>query len=246
MSDNFSFSSVASKSKVTYDAGLRRFMLSTYNYMALGIAFTGLVTMWLALNADIMRNLSFGIMSLVIFGATVVLGFMAPRVIIQSRSVVAAHAVFWAYAAMVSVLIAPLIYSFLSIEGGTMDLARAFFITSGMFAGASLFGYVTGRNLQGMWGFVGMMSWGILLALVINIFLKSSGFGLLMSFVIVGFSALVTAMETQMLKQQYDSFYRAGPQMVSRLGILGALMLYGSFINMFVNILQIIGFSRRD
>ena len=246
MSDNFSFSSVASKAKVTYDVGLRRFMLSTYNYMALGIGFTGLVTLWLALNESVMRQLSFGIMSLVIFGATLALGVMAPRLILQSRNILTAHLAFWGYAALVSILITPLIYSFLSIQGGTLDLARAFFITSGMFAGSSLFGYITRRNLQGMAHLMFMLSLGILLALVVNMFLKSSGFSLILSFIIVGVSAVMTAIETQMLKQQYDSFYRAGPQMLSRLGILGALMLYGSFINMFINILNIIGLSRRD
>lgn len=246
MSDNFSFSSVASKSKVTYDVGLRRFMLSTFNYMALGVAFTGLVTLWLSVNTEIMRSLSLGIMSLVIFGATLLLGVFAPRIILQSRSIVSAHLAYWGYAAMVSILISPLIYSFLSVEGGVADLARAFFITSGMFAGASLYGYVTRKNLQGMGGFLALVSIGILIALVVNMFLKSTVFGLLLSVAIVVISALATAFQTQMLKQQYDSFYAAGPAMVSRLGILGALMLYGSFINMFINILQIIGLSRRE
>lgn len=246
MSDNFSFSSVASKAKVTYDVGLRRFMLATYNYMALGIGFTGLVTLWLSLNPEIMRGLTTGFVPLVIFGVTLLLGWFAPRVILQSRSIATAHLAYWGYAAMVSVLISPLIYSFLSIEGGVADLARAFFITAGMFAGASLYGYITRRNLQGMGGFLTMVGIGIMLALVVNMFLKSSGFSLLLSFAIVVFSAIVTAVETQMLKQQYDVFYQAGSQMLSRLGILGALMLYGSFINMFINILQIIGLSRRE
>ncbi|MDI9313872.1 MAG: Bax inhibitor-1/YccA family protein [Hydrotalea sp.] len=246
MSDNFSFSSVASKAKVTYDVGLRRFMLSTYNYMALGIAFTGLVTLFLAVNEPLMRALSFGIMSLVIFGATLAVGLMAPRLILQSRSIATAHLAFWGYAALVSILITPLIYSFLSIEGGALDLARAFFITAGMFAGSSLFGYVTRRNLQGMAHFIFMLSLGVFLAMIVNAFLKSSGFSMLLSFAVVGISAVATAISTQMLKQQYDEFYRAGPQMITRLGILGALMLYGSFINMFINILNIIGLSRRE
>ncbi|MGI9462249.1 MAG: Bax inhibitor-1/YccA family protein [Alphaproteobacteria bacterium] len=246
MNDNFSFSSVASKAQVTYDAGLRRFMLSTYNYMALGIAFTGLVTLWLAVNTEIMRSIASGIMLWVVFGATLLVGVMAPNIILRSRNIATAHLAYWGYAALVSALISPMIYSFLSIENGVYDLARAFFITSGMFAGASLYGYVTRRNLQGMAGFLAMAGIGLFIALLVSFFLKSTFFSLVVSFGIVIFSAVVTAFKTQLLKQQYDSFYRAGPAMLSRLGILGALILYGAFINMFINILRIMMLTRNN
>lgn len=244
--NNFSFSSVASKAKVTYDVGLRSFMLGTYNYMALGVAFTGLVTLFFATNEALMKTLSFGPISLVILLALFALGFTAPRIIIGSRNIAFAHLAYWLYAGMVSVLISPLIYSFLNIEGGVMDIARAFFITAAMFGGTSLYGYTTRRNLQGMGGFLVMMIFGVIIASLVNIWFKSTGFSLILSYITVILFAVVTAYETQMLKMQYDAFYREGTGAVKRLGILGALMLYGSFINIFINILNIMALSRRS
>lgn len=246
MADKFSFSNVGSKANVTYDAGLRRFMLSTYNYMALGVAFTGVITLWLSLHPEVLRVIAQGPAMWVLFGATLLLGFFAPRIILQSRQLAVAHLAYWGYAALLATMISPMIYYFLNTAGGVADIARAFFITAGMFAACSIYGYTTRRNLMGLSLFLFMAVIGIMLASLVNLFLKSTGFSLILSYITVGIFAVITAYETQMLKGQYDEFNRAGGDMVKRLGILGALMLYGSFINIFINILNIMALSRRD
>ena len=84
---------------VEVDQGLRQYMLGVYNYMALGIAATGLVSMWMASNAQLMVQIAGTPLKWVGFAGILGIGFLAPRVIF-SGSKIAAHAMFWVYAAL--------------------------------------------------------------------------------------------------------------------------------------------------
>ena len=230
-------------SAVGVDAGLRSYMLRIYNYMSLGVAFTGIVTLFMAVNPALMMAVAVGPMKFVLFIALLGLGWMAPR-IIMSRSPMAAHACYWVYAGLWGVLISPMIVAFLNIPGGAMDIARAFFITAGMFAGASIFGYATKRDLGVFGRFFMMATIGLLMAMVANIFIGSSLFSLGISIFVVLIFAGITAYETQMIRNMYSQGH--GNDTVSRLAIFGAFMLYGSFITMFIHILNIIGIMRNE
>ncbi len=221
--------------------GLRQYMLRTYNYMALGVAFTGLITLYIATNQHLVQPILS--MQWVLFIGLLGLGWMAPK-IIMSRSTTAAHACFWAYAGLWGILIAPMIVAFLNLPGGEMDIARAFFITAGMFAGASLYGYTTKKDMSSMGKFFLMASIGILIALVVNMFIDSSTFSLVLSIGVVLLFAGMTAYETQVIKRMYAQAYASGDEAVTRMSIFGAFMLYGSFITMFIHILNIIGIMR--
>ena len=228
--------------RVAIDEGLRSYMLRVYNYMSLGVAFTAAVTMIVAMNPAILMALAdggFWILFIGILG----LGFFAPR-IMMTRSVGAAQACFWVYAALWGVLMGPMIFAFANIPNGPMLIGQAFFITAGVFAGMSLLGYTTKKNLSGMGTFFMMAAIGFALAIVVNIFIGSTLFSLLISIGVVLVFAGLTAYETQQIKNMY--YQTDGHDVVTRKAIFGAFLLYGAFVTMFIHILNILGIMNQE
>lgn len=230
---------VAGTQGVAIDQGLREYMLGVYNYMALGVAGTGIVSFLMAGNPALMATIAGTPLKWVLFAAILGLGWFAPRVMF-SGSRVAAHAMFWAYAAAWGALIAPFIYSF-QMAGAAQEVYKAFFITASVFGSVSLFGYTTKRDLSGWASFLFMASVGLLIAIIVNaVFFKSGMASLVTSSLVVLVFSAVTAYETQMIK----SMYREGSAMNERAAIFGAFALYGSFVTLFVHILNILGIMR--
>lgn len=226
------------------DEGLRSYMLRVYNYMALGVAGTGILTLFMATQPELMYTLAVGPMKWVLLIALLGMGWFAPK-IITMKSTIAAQAYYWVYCALWGVMISPFIYMFMQTPEGVMDIARAFFITAGMFAGASLFGYVTKRDLSGLGRFFMMAVIGFLIAMLVNVFfVESTMFSLLLSVGIVLLFAGITAYETQMIKNMYAEHY--GQDAISKMAVFGALILYGSFVTMFIHVLSIIGIMRGE
>ena len=220
------------------DVGLRQYMLRVYNYMALGVAGTGIVAMLVSQNPALMQAVALGPFKWVLFIGILGLGFFAPK-IMMSRSVGTAQLCFWVYAGMWGALIAPMFFMY---TGGS--IARAFFITAAAFAGMSLYGYTTKRDLSAVGRFLVMATFGILIALLVNIFLQSSGLQLLMSIIVPVIFAGLTAYETQQIKGWY--YESDAGETTQRKAIFGAFMLYGSFITMFIWILQLVGVARSE
>ena len=218
------------------NVGLRQYMLGVYNYMSLGVAFTGIVALVVAMSPALMEALVFSPLKWVLFGGVLLSGFVAPRVMMKG-SIAACHAMFWIYAAMWGALMAPM---FLIYTGESM--VRVFFITAAAFAALSLYGYTTKRDLAPIGAFLVMATFGILLAVVVNIFMQSAGFQLLLSVVVVLVFAGLTAYETQMIKNFYNE--SDGRDVQTRKSIFGAYMLYGTFVTMFVWLLAIFGVGR--
>lgn len=232
---------VADAGGVAVDQGLRQYMLGVYNYMALGVAGTGVISMLLASNPPLLQAIALGPMKWVLFAGLIGLGFLAPRIIF-SGSKVMAHGMFWLYAALWGALIAPFIYSF-QMAGAANDIYRAFFITASVFGSMSLWGYTTKKDLSGWGSFLFMAVIGLLIAIVVNAIFFQSGLGSLItsSLVVLVFSA-ITAYETQMIK----SMYREGAATNDRAAIFGAFALYGSFVTLFIHILNILGIMRSE
>ena len=232
---------VADAGGVAVDQGLRQYMLGVYNYMALGVAGTGVISMLLASNPPLLQAIALGPMKWVLFAGLIGLGFLAPRIIF-SGSKVMAHGMFWLYAALWGALIAPFIYSF-QMAGAANDIYRAFFITASVFGSMSLWGYTTKKDLSGWASFLFMATIGLLIAIVVNAIFFQSGLGSLItsSLVVLVFSA-ITAYETQMIK----SMYREGAATNDRAAIFGAFALYGSFVTLFIHILNILGIMRSE
>jgi FtsH-binding integral membrane protein len=124
-----------------------------------------------------------------------------------------------------------------------MLIARAFFITAGAFAGLSLFGYTTKRNLAPIGAFLCMATFGLLIAMLVNVFfIQSTGFDWLISGGVVLIFSGLTAYETQMIKKMY--YESDGADVTTRKAIFGAFMLYGAFVTLFIWILHILGMMR--
>jgi len=220
------------------DVGLRNYMLRVYNYMALGVAFTGIIAMLVAMNPPVMQAIVGGPFVWVLFIGILGMGFFAPK-IMMTKSVGAAQACFWVYAALWGALIAP--YFYIYTQG---SIARAFFITAAAFAAMSLYGYTTKRDLTAIGRFLVMATFGVLIALVVNIFLESSGLQFLMSILVPVLFAGLTAYETQAIKNNY--YESDGADLITRKAIFGAFLLYGSFVTMFIWILQLVGVARSE
>ena len=219
----------------SYDAGLRSYMLSVYNYMASGVLLTGIVAMlfasWSGMPAVLNSPLRWVIM-LAPLGFVMVLSFG-----INKLSTAAAQGLYWAFAVVMGLSLSSI---FLVFTG--TSIATTFFATAAAFAGLSLYGYTTKRDLSAFGTFLIMGVVGLLVASVINMFVHSSGLQLVISFVGVLLFAGLTAYDTQKIKQVY--YQVQGTDFVGKSVVLGALSLYLDFVNMFTFLLQFMGDRR--
>jgi len=224
------------------DVGLRSYMLSVYNYMASGVLLTGIVAMLFAQSSlvNLIVNPATGQATPLFWVAlfaplaiVFILGFGINR--ISART---AQALFWVYAALIGVQFSSL---FLVYTG--TSIAQAFFATAAAFLGLSLCGYTTKRDLSAMGTFLIMGVVGILVALVLNMFLRSPGLDLAISAIGVLVFAGLTAYDAQKIKSIYFAVAGNGEAM-AKSAVIGALNLYLDFINMFLFLLRLFG-SRR-
>jgi uncharacterized protein len=232
---------------VAIDEGLRAYMLRVYNYMGLGIAFTAIVTLLLMNNPEVMRVVALGPMKWVLFAAVLGLGFFAHKVIYSGNQALA-HGAYWLYCALWGAMISPMIFAFVSRGAGPL-VFQALAITAVTFGAVSLFGYVTKKNLSAFATFFAIAAIGLLVAMLVNaFFIKSTGMSLLMSCAVVLLFAAITAWETQEIKQMYIEGSHSGAAEVyfTQSAIFGAFLLYGSFVTLFTNILNILGILNRD
>lgn len=219
------------------DVGLRQYMLRVYNYMASGLALTGIVAMLVASSPTAMQMIFGTPLKWVILFAPLGLAFyMGAR--IQHMKASTAQAVFWVYAALIGVMMSSYLYAYTGVS-----VARTFFVTAASFGALSLYGYTTKKDLSGFGSFLIMGLIGLVLASIVNIFLQSS----MMHFVISGIGVLLfaglTAYDTQRVKEMY--WEADGEDVAAKKAILGALSLYMDFINLFIFLLQFMG-VRRD
>jgi FtsH-binding integral membrane protein len=231
------FPASAGARDAAYDAGLRSYMLSVYNYMASGVLLTGIVALLFsrggAESPAATIIMSGGLLAWVIMLAP--LGFvMVLSFGINRLSTGAAQALFWAFAAVMGLSMSTI---FLRFTGES--IATTFFATTAAFAGLSLFGYTTKKDLSGFGTFLIMGVVGILVASIVNIFLQSSVMSLVISIVGVLLFAGLTAYDTQRIKSMYS--YVAGTDMMGKTVIMGALSLYLDFVNMFTFLLNLMG-----
>ena len=222
------------------DVGLRSYMVGVYNYMALGVAFTAIVVMAVAANPATLAAVSS--LKWLFFFATLGLGFFAPRLIFSGNTALA-HGAYWTYCALWGLMIAPMVGQYLGIDPSMVY--RAFLISAVTFGATSLAGYVTKRDLSGLAAFFMMASIGIIIAMLVNVFfMQSSLFSLITSVVTVLLFAGIAAYETQMIKEMYVEGDAEG--VAKGKSIFGAFALYGSFVTIFVHILNILGIMREE
>jgi len=220
-----------------FDQGLRRHMLSIYNYMTSGVLLTGVVAMLFSRGgaespaAQVFVN--GGPLAWVIMLSPLAIVF-AMSLGANKFSTTALQAMFWGFAVLMGLSMSTI---FLVYTGGS--IAATFFATAGAFAGLSLFGYTTKKDLSGFGSFLIMGVVGLIIASLLNIWLQSPGLYWAISFLGVLIFAGLTAYDTQRLKQQY--VHLRGTDFVGKAVILGALILYLDFINMFQFLLSFMG-----
>jgi FtsH-binding integral membrane protein len=236
MADN-RFMNTAAAEATQVDLGLRSYMLGVYNHMTTALLMTGFFAYamkWAVFNVAGVGQLIYGspLKWVVMLAPLGLVFWLSAR--INSMSATKARNLFYVYAALMGVSLASVLLMF-----STASVARAFFITAGAFAALSLYGYTTKRSLSAMGSFMMIGLFGLIIAMVVNIFLASTAMDMMISVVGVLIFAGLTAWDTQKIKLMY----MAGDSEAERTkkSIFGALMLYLDFINMFMFILHLFG-----
>ncbi len=231
-----SFASAASRA-TTYDSALRQYMMKVYNFMSVALTISGVVA-FLVASSPALMSLFFGtplawVVMLAPIGFVIFFG-----VKLNSISAETAKNYLWIYSALMGLSLA----SILVIYTGT-SVARVFFITASVFGAMSLYGYTTKKDLTGFGSFLIMGLFGLIIASIVNIFLKSSalefGLSLIGVFIFIG----LTAYDTQRIKQMYYQF-AGNSEMIAKAAVMGALSLYMDFINLFIMLLRFFGDRR--
>jgi len=227
------------------DVGLREYMLKVYNYMASGLALTGIVA-YLAANTPAILNLLYAVGPDGRVQPTMLawIAMLSPLAFIlvlsfgiNKMKASTAQTVFWLFSAVMGLSLS---HIFLLYTG--TSIARVFFISAGTFAGMSLYGYTTKRDLTGVGQFMMMGLIGIIIASVVNMFVQSSGLQFMISIIGVFVFVGLTAYDTQKIKLMY--LESDGSEVAAKKSIMGALTLYLDFINLFIMLLHLFGQRR--
>ncbi len=224
------------------DEGLRAHMNKVYGLMSVGMLVTagvawgvGTTDALLAVFRDPV-TLQPNILGWVVMFAPLAMIF-AFGAAINRLSVAGAQLFFYAFAAVMGLSLA---WIFKAFTG--MSIAQVFLITSISFAGLSLYGYTTKRDLSGMGTFLMMGLIGLIVAMIVNLFLGSGIVAFAISVIGVLIFAGLTAYDTQNIKNTYLQHAQMGDsEWLGKAAIMGALNLYLDFINMFMFLLQLFG-----
>ena len=238
-----------SVSEAIIDQGLRAYMLKVYNYMASGVLLTGFIAL-LFFKLSVVTGDTGEIIGLTSFGSTIYTSglkwvlMLAPLGVvfymsfnIAKMNVAKAQTTFWIFAALMGASLSSI---FLIYTGAS--ITRVFFITAGTFGAMSIYGYTTNRDLTKLGSFLMMGLFGIIIASIVNIFMKSS----MMYFVISILGVLIfvglTAYDTQKIKNMY--LESDSGELMGKKAVMGALTLYLDFINLFIMLLRLFGQRR--
>jgi hypothetical protein len=231
------------------DEGLRAYMLKVYNYMASGIFLTGIISLLLfklsvvmAPDGSITGLTEIGnalynsslmwIVMLAPLGVVIYMSFG-----IKKMSVTKAQGTFWVFAALMGASLSSI---FLVYTGAS--ITRVFFITAGTFGAMSIYGYTTKRDLTKLGSFLMMGLIGIIIASIVNMFMKSTMMYYVISILGVLIFVGLTAYDTQKIKNMYLA--TDSGEIMGKKAVMGALTLYLDFINLFIMLLRLFGQRR--
>ncbi len=229
------------------DAGLRAHMLRVFNWMTSGLVLTGIVAFGVAHSSlqtlfyqrvdlgyeQVLRPTPLGLASMVApLAFVLVLSFGVNRL---SRT--AAQTLYWVFCATMGASLTNIFLAYTDVS-----IVRVFFITASTFAAMSLWGYSTKTDLTRFGSFLVMGLFGIIIAMVANIFLHSPMIYFVTSVIGVLVFTGLTAFDVQRIKFTYTQYlYAAGPDVAAKRSVYDALMLYLNFINLFTMLLQLTG-----
>jgi FtsH-binding integral membrane protein len=229
------------------DAGLRAYMLRVYNWMSSGLLLTGIVAYAIAnsslssafysrvqtFQGPAISPTALGLVAMIApLGFVLVLSYGVNRM-----STTGVQALFWGFCAVMGASMANI---FVIYTGAS--IVRVFFITAATFGATSLYGYTTKADLSKFRSFLVMGVIGLIIAMLVNMFMRSSA----LQFAISGIGVLLfvglTAWDTQRIKADYVQYaYAEGTELAAKRGVFDALSLYLNFINLFTFLLQLMG-----
>jgi FtsH-binding integral membrane protein len=242
-------SKVTSATTHVIDEGLRAYMLKVYNYMASGILITGFISLIL-FKLSVVTTSDGSIEGLTSLGnalynsALMWVVMLAPLGVvfymsfgIKNMSAAKAQGTFWVFAALMGASLSSI---FLIYTGAS--ITRVFFITSGTFGAMSIYGYTTKRDLTKLGSFLMMGLFGIIIASIVNMFMKSTMMYYVISILGVLIFVGLTAYDTQKIKNMYLA--SDSGEIMGKKAVMGALTLYLDFINLFIMLLRLFGQRR--
>ena len=228
-----------------FDVGLRAHMVRVYNYMASGLALSGIVAFGLFASPEL-ASLFFQVQGGRVVGLNILgwIAIFAPLGLLllvsfraATMSVGAVQAVYWAVTALMGVSLSLLLFRYTGAS-----VARTFFITAAAFGGLSLYGYTTKRDLSAFGKFLFMGLIGLILAGLVKMIWPSGQMSFIISVAgVLIFSGLI-AYDTQKIKEQYAEAW--GSDMAEKVAIFGALSLYLDFVNLFQFLMSFLGQER--
>ncbi|GIX17355.1 MAG: ABC transporter permease [Rhodothalassiaceae bacterium] len=233
---------------IARDEGLRAYMLRVYNLMASGVLLTGIFAI-LGFRVEAIRDLlyhpvvtpagiGYGLTGLGWIVTLAPLGIVLAMSFGRRMRPETAGTLFWIFSALMGLSLSSVFFVFTGVS-----IARTFFITAAAFGALSLYGYTTKRDLTGFGTFLFMGLIGIIIAALVNLFIRSTMMDFIISAVGVLVFAGLTAYDTQRLKDIYYEIADDGTA-IRRAAIMGALALYLDFINLFLMLLRFIGDRR--
>jgi FtsH-binding integral membrane protein len=247
---NFNTFNQTAATDQAFDVGLRAHMVRVYNYMASGLALSGIVAYGLMAVPGLSQvffqmgmtrggaivpvgpNLLGWVAILAPIGLLLLVGFRAAKM-----SVGGVQAIYWAVTALMGISLSLVLSHYTGAS-----VARTFFVTAASFGALSLYGYTTKRDLTAMGKFLFMGLIGIVLASLVNMFFPSGTMSFIISVAgVLIFSGLI-AYDTQKIKEQYAESW--GQDVAEKVAIFGALSLYLDFVNLFQFLLSFMGQSR--
>ena len=223
----------------SYDRPMARFFNTVYAWMAVGLAVTAAVAYFVSQSQVGLQMVYGGGKGMLV---AILLGMFAISWGVQSAAMRinanVATGLFLLYSALMGALLSGIfvVYKMQTIGG-------AFLMTAGTFGAMSVYGFVTKRDLTGIGSILVMAAIGLFLASIVNIFLASNGLSWIITYAVLAVFIGITAYETQKLKVMASQF-GSDPNMAPRIAIIGSLILYISFINLFTSILRIMGDRR--
>lgn len=231
--------------QASFDVGLRAHMVRVYNYMASGLALSGIVAFGLFSSPEL-ASLFFQVQSGRVVGMNMLgwIAIFAPLGLLllvsfraATMSTAAVQAVYWTVTALMGVSLSLLLFRYTGAS-----VARTFFVTAAAFGALSLYGYTTKRDLTAMGKFLFMGVIGLILAGIVNMIWPSGTMSFIISAAgVLIFSGLI-AYDTQKIKEQYSEAW--GTDMIEKVAVFGALSLYLDFVNLFQFLMSFMGQSR--
>ena len=215
--------------------GLRKYMTSVYNKMFLALCLTGLVSFVCISNPTILKFMAGGFSLIIMIATLGIVFYLSAR--INRMDSEKANALFWIYSALIGASFSPL---FVIYTGES--IANAFFMTAIFFGGMSLYGYVTKRDLTNLGSFMIVGLFSVIIASIVNIFLKNSALQLGLSALTIVIFCGLTAWDVQKIRSFYDP--TLDEETMKKRAIIGSLSLYLDFINIFIALLRLVGNRR--